>query len=96
MKIYGLIADCGDCSSSLTFLKNLDLVNKLLEDDEVYYPNEGEPAVILNLPDDLLKEAGWKEGDVINWVDNHDGSWSLVKEDLTNFIQKGIIKNEQN
>jgi bifunctional DNA-binding transcriptional regulator/antitoxin component of YhaV-PrlF toxin-antitoxin module len=51
---------------------------------------------ILELPDDLLKEAGWKEGDVINWVDNHDGSWSLVKEDLTNFIHKGIINNEQN
>jgi bifunctional DNA-binding transcriptional regulator/antitoxin component of YhaV-PrlF toxin-antitoxin module len=51
---------------------------------------------ILELPTDLLEEAGWKEGDVINWIDNHDGTWSLVKEDLTNFIHKGIINNEQN
>jgi bifunctional DNA-binding transcriptional regulator/antitoxin component of YhaV-PrlF toxin-antitoxin module len=49
---------------------------------------------ILELPSDLLMAAGWKEGDVINWIDNHDGSWSLVKEDLTNFIHKGIISNE--
>ena len=51
---------------------------------------------ILPLPQDLLDEAGWKEGDNLIWVDNYDGSWSLVKEDLTNFIYKGIINDEQN
>jgi len=51
---------------------------------------------ILNLPDDLLTQAGWQEGDVINWIDNKDGTWSLFKEDLTSFIHKGIINNEQN
>jgi bifunctional DNA-binding transcriptional regulator/antitoxin component of YhaV-PrlF toxin-antitoxin module len=49
---------------------------------------------ILPLPQDLLEEAGWQEGDNLIWIDNYDGSWSLVKEDLTNFIYKGIIKNE--
>jgi bifunctional DNA-binding transcriptional regulator/antitoxin component of YhaV-PrlF toxin-antitoxin module len=51
---------------------------------------------ILPLPQDLLNEAGWKEGDSLLWIDNHDGTWSLVKEDLTSFINKGIINNEQN
>lgn len=52
---------------------------------------------ILTFPPDLLIEAGWSEGDSIHWIDNSDGSWSLIKEeDLTNFIKKGIIKNEQN
>jgi hypothetical protein len=51
---------------------------------------------ILNLPDELLTQAGWQEGDVINWIDNKDGTWSLFKEDLTSFIHKGIINNEQN
>ncbi len=51
---------------------------------------------ILVLPPDLLKEAGWKEGDSIHWIDNRDGSWSLVKEELTTFINNGIINNEQN
>ena len=36
---------------------------------------------ILNLPDDLLKETGWKEGDVLEWIDNEDGSFTLVKKD---------------
>jgi bifunctional DNA-binding transcriptional regulator/antitoxin component of YhaV-PrlF toxin-antitoxin module len=50
---------------------------------------------ILTFPPELLAEAGWSEGDTIHWIDNHDGSFSLVKEeDLTNFIKKGIIKNE--
>lgn len=55
-----------------------------------------EEGGILNLPEDFIKEVGWKEGDSILWIDNKDGSWSLIKEDLTNFIHKGIINNEQN
>ena len=51
---------------------------------------------ILTFPLDLIKETGWKEGDTVTWIDNKDGSWSLIKEDLTNFVTKGIIKNEQN
>jgi bifunctional DNA-binding transcriptional regulator/antitoxin component of YhaV-PrlF toxin-antitoxin module len=51
---------------------------------------------ILILPPELLEQAGWKEGDNLVWIDNHNGSWSLVKEDLTNFVIKGIINNEQN
>ena len=41
---------------------------------------------ILPLPKDLLDEAGWKEGDCLHWIDNQDGSWTLVKEELTTFI----------
>lgn len=51
---------------------------------------------IVSLPDDLLIEAGWSEGDYLHWIDNHDGSYTLVKEDLTTFLNKGIINNEQN
>ncbi len=36
--------------------------------------------LILPFPQDLLDEAGWKEGDVIKWTDNKDGSWSLAKQ----------------
>ncbi len=52
---------------------------------------------ILSLPQDLLDETGWQVGDHLHWVDNKDGSWSIIKEeDLTNFIKKGIINDEQN
>ena len=36
---------------------------------------------ILEFPDDLLESAGWKEGDVIKWINNDDGSWTLRKKD---------------
>ena len=35
----------------------------------------------IEFPDDVLQEAGWKEGDVIKWSDNGDGSWTLKKLD---------------
>jgi len=38
---------------------------------------------ILEFPDDLMESAGWKEGDVLEWIDNKDGSWTLRKKDGT-------------
>ena len=62
----------------------------ILDVDEDPVTKEG----IITLPADLLKEAGWKEGDCLQWIDNYDGSYTLIKEDLTTFINNGIIKNE--
>lgn len=36
---------------------------------------------ILEFPDDLMESAGWKEGDVLEWIDNKDGSWTLRKKE---------------
>ena len=36
---------------------------------------------ILTLSPELLETTGWKEGDVLLWVDNKDGSFSLIKPD---------------
>jgi len=36
---------------------------------------------ILTFPPNFLEKVGWKEGDVLQWIDNHDGSWSLTKPD---------------
>lgn len=41
-------------------------------------PETGE--LILPFSNEILEELGWKEGDVLEWVDNKDGSWSLVKK----------------
>jgi bifunctional DNA-binding transcriptional regulator/antitoxin component of YhaV-PrlF toxin-antitoxin module len=43
-----------------------------LEEDE-----NGE--LILPLPDELLKEMNWKEGDQLNFSDNKDGTYSMTK-----------------
>ena len=52
-KLYGLIADLGDGSNTINWYTNKTLVNHLLKDEEIYYGNEGLPAVTLNLPDDF-------------------------------------------
>ena len=45
----------------------------VLEDPD----NPGELA--LDIPDELLAEAGWAIGDDLNWTDNEDGSWTIEK-----------------
>lgn len=40
-------------------------------------PETGE--LILPLPEDMLQLQGWVEGDILEWVDNNDGSWTLQK-----------------
>lgn len=37
---------------------------------------------ILTFPPDLLEEAGWKEGDTLEWVDLNNGSWQLKKKNV--------------
>lgn len=37
---------------------------------------------ILTFPPDLLEEAGWKEGDTLEWIDRGDGSWQLQKKSV--------------
>ena len=34
---------------------------------------------VITFPDEMMKTLGWKEGDVLQWIDNNDGSFSLVK-----------------
>jgi NTP pyrophosphatase (non-canonical NTP hydrolase) len=41
-------------------------------------PENGD--AILNLPPDLLDAVGWVEGDVLDWEDNKDGTWTLTKK----------------
>ena len=33
----------------------------------------------LTFSPELLEQTEWKEGDVLEWVDNNDGSVSLIK-----------------
>jgi len=38
-------------------------------------PETGE--LIIEFPQDLFEQTGWKLGDTVVWVDNGDGSWTL-------------------
>lgn len=37
---------------------------------------------ILTFPPDLLENAGWKEGDTLEWIDLKNGSWQLQKKNV--------------
>ena len=41
--------------------------------------------LIIKLPDELLEELKWFDGDKITWIDNNDGSFSLRKTDDNSF-----------
>jgi len=34
---------------------------------------------VLPLPDRLLELQGWEEGDILEWTDNNDGTFTLKK-----------------
>lgn len=51
-----------------------------LEED----PETGD--LILPLPEQLLKEAGWETGDVLNWHDNKDGTFTMTKKQETQWV----------
>jgi hypothetical protein len=36
--------------------------------------------LVLPFPQDFLDDVGWKQGDMLEWIDNKDGSWSLVNK----------------
>lgn len=40
-------------------------------------PENGD--AILPLPQEMLDQVGWVEGDTLEWSDNKDGSWSIQK-----------------
>lgn len=45
---------------------------------------ETDPAtgeLIMPFPPDLLNQMGWDFGDVLNWHDNNDGSFTLTKKE---------------
>jgi hypothetical protein len=36
--------------------------------------------LLLDLGNEICNELGWNEGDIIEWIDNKDGSWTLSKK----------------
>jgi hypothetical protein len=36
--------------------------------------------LFIQFPEEAMNQMGWYEGDVIEWLDNGDGSWTLKKK----------------
>ena len=58
-------------------MKSWTLEVQKLEDGDQY----------IEFPKELMEEVGWEDGDVLKWVDNGDGSWTLKKLDDTNISE---------
>ena len=60
-------------------------MNKLHQSNTWTLTVEEDPVTgdcILTFPPDLLEQAGWKEGDTLEWKDRGDGSWLLEKKSV--------------
>lgn len=40
-------------------------------------PETGE--LVLPFSKEILEQLGWQEGDTLEWNDNSDGTWTLIK-----------------
>ena len=43
---------------------------------------------MLTIPENILKENGWKEGDVLSFTDNYNGSFSIKKQNDSTIEQE--------
>lgn len=44
------------------------------------FPDEDD-ELLMELPDEVLRETGWKLDDILEWIDNKDGTFTLRKYD---------------
>jgi len=44
--------------------------------------DDGSGDLVLPLSDEFMAEVGWAIGDTIEWIDNKDGTWTMVKKEL--------------
>lgn len=56
--IYILIRDCGDGSSCIDWFDDKELVDKVLEEDESYFGNEGSAATLTFPLDFDIRKCG--------------------------------------
>jgi bifunctional DNA-binding transcriptional regulator/antitoxin component of YhaV-PrlF toxin-antitoxin module len=47
---------------------------------EVQEDPENPDELMLQFPDEVLEQAGWKAGDTLIWKDLGNGSWSLTRK----------------
>lgn len=49
-------------------------IRAIIEDPE--HPGE----LMVDLGEEICEHLGWKEGDVMEWIDNKDGTWTIKKK----------------
>lgn len=44
---------------------------------------EGTDDFFIEIPDEIVKLAGFNPGDTIEWIPNEDGTYTLISENLS-------------
>jgi hypothetical protein len=47
---------------------------------ELQEADDGTDDLVMPLPEDLLQQMGWQEGDTLVWAQVDNGRWSLTKK----------------
>ena len=50
---------------------------------QVVQDPEDPDQLLLDLGTELCEQLGWHVGDVLQWIDNKDGSWTLTQQTST-------------
>jgi hypothetical protein len=50
---------------------------------QVVQDPEDPDQLLLDLGTELCEQLGWHVGDVLQWIDNKDGSWTLTQQTQT-------------
>jgi hypothetical protein len=46
---------------------------------QVIEDSDNPEELLLDLGTELCEELGWKAGDTVQWIDNKDGTWQIIK-----------------
>lgn len=65
-------------------IKNIDIKIANMPTREIKQTKNGEQYI--EFTDEELKELGWVEGDTLEWINNQNGSFTLKKKSLTEFV----------
>lgn len=64
------------------FIETITNHLKYLENTIPVEFNEETGEYYITFTDTIMEKTGWKEGDYIKWIDNEDGSFSLMRDEI--------------
>jgi hypothetical protein len=38
--------------------------------------------LFIQFPEDAINQVGWHDGDILEWINNGDGSWCIRKKEV--------------
>jgi hypothetical protein len=92
--LYGSVGDCinfncGHTNENYDEIKQDKVVKWQLPVEEVKDSDTDETEYFITFPEDLLEAANLKVGDIVAWIDNGDGTYTLKHKTMSDTITPG-------